>query len=135
MYKVVIKESLAISARIVLRTWGKPLIVGIKVGSVQLLSLVLYLYLIQFCIMSTSLDQLKATGTTVVCDSGDFETIGKYKAQDATTNPSLILAASKKEGYAKLVDIAVDYGKKNVSDAVPITRIFRILRPMSLTIG
>ena len=49
----------------------------------------------------------------VVCDSGDFATIAKYQPQDATTNPSLILAASKKEEYAKLIDSAVEYGKKN----------------------
>ncbi|TLS22206.1 uncharacterized protein PpBr36_09818 [Pyricularia pennisetigena] len=62
--------------------------------------------------MSNSLDQLKASGTTVVCDSGDFATIGKYKPQDATTNPSLILAASKKAEYAKLIDDAIAYAKK-----------------------
>ncbi|EGD88085.1 transaldolase [Trichophyton rubrum D6] len=66
--------------------------------------------------MSTSLDQLKASGTTVVCDSGDFATIGKYKPQDATTNPSLILAASKKPEYAKLIDAAISYGKQNGSN-------------------
>ncbi|CAG8116212.1 unnamed protein product, partial [Penicillium nalgiovense] len=63
--------------------------------------------------MSSSLEQLKASGTTVVCDSGDFATIGKYKPQDATTNPSLILAASKKPEYAALIDTAVAYGKQN----------------------
>ncbi|ORY67687.1 transaldolase [Pseudomassariella vexata] len=63
----------------------------------------------------SSLDQLKATGTVVVCDSGDFATIGKYKPQDATTNPSLILAASKKAEYAKLIDEAVAYAKKEYS--------------------
>lgn len=66
--------------------------------------------------MSSSLDQLKATGTTVVCDSGDFATIAKYKPQDATTNPSLILAASKKPEYAKLMDVAVEYGKQHGSN-------------------
>ncbi|KAG5926599.1 hypothetical protein E4U42_003134 [Claviceps africana] len=66
--------------------------------------------------MSTSLDQLKATGTVVVSDSGDFVSIGKYKPQDATTNPSLILAASKKEEYAKLMDVAVEYGKQKGGD-------------------
>jgi transaldolase len=40
--------------------------------------------------------------------------IAKYKPQDATTNPSLILAASKKPEYAKLMDAAVDYGKDHV---------------------
>ncbi|CAI7654073.1 unnamed protein product [Penicillium discolor] len=59
--------------------------------------------------MSSSLEQLKATGTVVVCDSA----IGKYKPQDATTNPSLILAASKKPEYAALIDTAVAYGKQN----------------------
>ncbi|KAK7756615.1 Transaldolase [Diatrype stigma] len=62
--------------------------------------------------MSTSLDQLKATGTVVVSDTG----IGKYKPQDATTNPSLILAASKKPDYAKLIDAAVDFAKKKGGD-------------------
>ncbi|EEP78921.1 transaldolase [Uncinocarpus reesii 1704] len=65
--------------------------------------------------MTSALDQLKATGTTVVCDSGDFATIGKYKPEDATTNPSLILAASKKPEYSKLIDEAIQYGKKHSS--------------------
>lgn len=63
--------------------------------------------------MVSSLEQLKASGTVVVCDSGDFATIAKYKPQDATTNPSLILAASKKPDYAHLVDAAVEYGKQH----------------------
>ncbi|KAF9555405.1 transaldolase [Agrocybe pediades] len=61
--------------------------------------------------MSTSLDQLKSTGTVVVSDSGDFESIDVYKPQDATTNPSLILAAAGKSGYSRLIDVAVQYGK------------------------
>lgn len=74
--------------------------------------------------MPSSLDQLKSTGTTVVCDSGDFATISKYQPEDATTNPSLILAATKKPEYAKLIDAAVEYGKKhgkNVDDQVDAT--------------
>ena len=43
--------------------------------------------------------------------------IAKYKPQDATTNPSLILQASKKEEYAKLIDVAVDYAKKKGGSA------------------
>jgi len=57
--------------------------------------------------MANSLEQLKATGTVVVSDSGDFASIGKYKPQDATTNPSLILAATKKPEYAALLDAAI----------------------------
>lgn len=63
--------------------------------------------------MPSALEQLKASGTVVVSDSGDFATIGKYKPQDATTNPSLILAASKKAEYAKLIDHAVAYAKSH----------------------
>lgn len=52
------------------------------------------------------LDQLKKH-TTVVADTGDFEAMKAYKPQDATTNPSLILAASQKAEYKTLVDKAV----------------------------
>lgn len=66
--------------------------------------------------MSSALDQLKATGTVVVSDSGDFETIDVYKPQDATTNPSLILAAANKPAYQKLINVAVEYGKSKGGD-------------------
>lgn len=52
------------------------------------------------------LDQLKQH-TVVVADTGDFEAMRAYKPQDATTNPSLILAASQKAEYKPLVDKAV----------------------------
>ena len=42
------------------------------------------------------LDQLKSF-TTVVADTGDFQTIKEYAPQDATTNPTLILKAVQKE--------------------------------------
>lgn len=63
----------------------------------------------------TSLDNLKETGTIVVADTGDFEEIEKYSPQDATTNPTLLLAASKKESYQPLMNTAIEYGKKNGS--------------------
>jgi transaldolase len=56
--------------------------------------------------MITQLDQLKKF-TKVVADTGDFESMKAYKPQDATTNPSLILAAASKPEYAHLVDKAV----------------------------
>jgi len=61
--------------------------------------------------MSTALDALKQY-TAVVSDSGDFESIDAYKPQDATTNPSLILAAIKQEKYARLLDVAAKYAKE-----------------------
>jgi transaldolase len=66
--------------------------------------------------MSNSLEALKATGTTIVTDTGEFETIAKYKPQDATTNPSLILAATKKAEYAALVDKAIEAVKGSSND-------------------
>jgi transaldolase len=66
--------------------------------------------------MVSALEQLKATGTVVVSDSGDFASIGKYKPQDATTNPSLILAATKKAEYAALLDAAVAQAKTEGGD-------------------
>ena len=38
--------------------------------------------------------------------------IEKYSPQDATTNPSLILAAASMPNYKHLVDDAILYGKK-----------------------
>lgn len=56
--------------------------------------------------MSNQLDQLKKF-TTVVADTGDFESMKVYKPQDATTNPSLILQAAAKPEYKHLVEQAV----------------------------
>eukprot|EP00095_Tigriopus_kingsejongensis_P007787 maker-scaffold370_size193435-snap-gene-0.33 protein:Tk07787 transcript:maker-scaffold370_size193435-snap-gene-0.33-mRNA-1 annotation:"Transaldolase" len=58
----------------------------------------------------SSLAKLKSV-TTVVADTGDFESIEKFQPQDATTNPSLILAASGMGQYKGLVDQAVAFGK------------------------
>ena len=54
----------------------------------------------------SQLDQLKKF-TKVVADTGDFETMKDFKPQDATTNPSLILAAATKPQYEHLVDEVV----------------------------
>lgn len=62
-----------------------------------------------------SLEQLKATGTVVVADTGNFSEIEKYSPQDSTTNPSLILAASQSVEYQELMDAAVQFGKENGS--------------------
>ena len=51
----------------------------------------------------SQLDQLKKF-TVVVADTGDFQTIKEFKPRDATTNPSLIYAATQKEQYFHLLD-------------------------------
>ncbi len=53
--------------------------------------------------MSSHLDALRQC-TTIVADTGDFESIREYTPQDATTNPSLILKAAQMPEYAELVD-------------------------------
>ena len=52
------------------------------------------------------LEQLKQF-TTVVADTGDFQSIKQYTPLDATTNPSLILKAVQKPEYRPLLDKAV----------------------------
>jgi len=52
------------------------------------------------------LEQLKQY-TTVVADTGDFQSIKAYAPQDATTNPSLILKAVQKDEYKPLLEKAV----------------------------
>ena len=61
------------------------------------------------------LEALKAM-TVVVADTGDIEAIRQYQPQDATTNPSLVLAASALPQYAPLIDNAIAYGKKQSDD-------------------
>lgn len=57
------------------------------------------------------LEQLKQL-TVIVADTGEFEEIKKYHPTDATTNPSLILAAASLPEYQHLIDEAIAYGKK-----------------------
>jgi len=56
--------------------------------------------------MPNQLQQLK-TLTTVVADTGDFESMKAFTPQDATTNPSLILKAAASADYESLVDQAI----------------------------
>jgi transaldolase len=63
----------------------------------------------------TQLDSLKKV-TTVVADTGDIEALAKYKPQDATTNPSLLLKAAQMPKYKHLVDEAIGYASKQGGD-------------------
>ncbi len=56
--------------------------------------------------MPNQLEQLK-TMTTVVADTGDIESIQAFRPTDATTNPSLILAAAQKPEYHYLIEKAI----------------------------
>jgi transaldolase len=53
--------------------------------------------------MANLLDQLAAM-TVVVSDTGDIDAIKQFTPRDATTNPSLILAAAQIPAYQELID-------------------------------
>lgn len=58
----------------------------------------------------TALDQLKAI-TTIVADTGDLTAIEKFRPLDATTNPSLITAASSLPENKQLIEDAYEQAK------------------------
>src|SRR5919201_1421449 len=75
--------------------------------------------------MSTAISEEKKTGaklnqleqlkkfTKVVADTADFESMKEFKPQDATTNPSLVYAATQKEQYGHLLDEVLKDRKKS----------------------
>jgi len=64
------------------------------------------------------LEQLKQY-TTVVADTGDFQSIKQFTPQDATTNPSLILKAVQKPEYKPLLEKAIkDHPELSTGDVI-----------------
>ena len=71
----------------------------------------------------SQLDQIKKF-TKVVADTGDFESIKDFKPQDATTNPSLIYAATQKPQYLHLLEeVIADRKKTGLTGAAQIEDI------------
>jgi transaldolase len=69
------------------------------------------------------LEQLKKF-TKVVADTADFESIKQFKPQDATTNPSLVYAATQKPEYGHLLEeVLADRKKSGLSGAAQIEDI------------
>ena len=69
--------------------------------------------------MASLLEQLSAM-TVVVADTGDLEAIRKFTPRDATTNPSLILAAAQIPAYQNLIDEALRSSRKLIGDNAPV---------------
>ena len=70
------------------------------------------------------LEQLKKF-TKVVADTADFESIKDFKPQDATTNPSLVYAATQKQQYGHLLDEVLKHRKnKGLSGKTQIEDIY-----------
>jgi transaldolase len=63
-------------------------------------------------LMNTSrLDHLRKM-SSVVADTGDVDLIARYRPEDCTTNPSLILKAAQQPAYAHLVEEALVFARK-----------------------
>jgi len=54
----------------------------------------------------------------VVADTGDIEAVARWKPQDATTNPSLLLASAADPRYRRLIDEAIEQSKNETALAM-----------------
>src|SRR5688500_3427098 len=67
--------------------------------------------------MTTHLESLKKH-SLVVADTGDIDAVAKWKPQDATTNPSLLLASAEDPRYQPLVDRAIRDARGDIGAAM-----------------
>ena len=74
--------------------------------------------------MASLYEQLK-TMTTVVADTGDIQSIERFRPRDATTNPSLIASAAQMPEYQELVDEALAWSRKTAGGGATSTDILR----------
>jgi transaldolase len=85
--------------------------------------------------MASLLEQLRGY-TTVVSDSGDFNTIQQFRPQDATTNPSLIAAAAEMPAYQPIVDDVLKQVRKDAGPgASDKTIAAQAFRPLEVAFG
>jgi len=74
--------------------------------------------------MANLLDQLAAM-TVVVADTGDIDAIHQFTPRDATTNPSLILAAAQIPTYQNLIDSALKESREVCGSGAPAEEVVR----------
>ena len=85
--------------------------------------------------MANLLDQLAAM-TVVVADTGDIEAIRQFTPRDATTNPSLILAAAQIPAYQELIDRSLRESRQAVGpDAGADVVVLEALDEICVTFG
>lgn len=85
--------------------------------------------------MTNLLDQL-ATMTVVVADTGDIEAIRQFTPRDATTNPSLILAAAQIPTYQNLIDRSLSESRVVMGESAPVEEVVaEALDEISVTFG
>jgi transaldolase len=74
--------------------------------------------------MANLLDQLAAM-TVVVADTGDIDAIKQFTPRDATTNPSLILAAAQIPAYQHLIDTSLCESREVCGATAPAEEVVR----------
>jgi transaldolase len=85
--------------------------------------------------MANLLDQLAAM-TVVVADTGDIDAIRQFTPRDATTNPSLILAAAQIPAYQDLIDRSLRESRQAIGgDAGADAVVAEALDEISVTFG
>jgi transaldolase len=67
--------------------------------------------------MTTQLESLRRC-SLVVADTGDIDAVARWKPQDATTNPSLLLASAEDPRYQPLVERAIAQAHGDVAAAM-----------------
>ena len=72
--------------------------------------------------MATLLEQLSSM-TVVVADTGDLDAIRKFTPRDATTNPSLILAAAQIPAYQSLIDEALHSSRQLLGNSAAVEEV------------
>ncbi len=72
--------------------------------------------------MASLLEQL-STMTVVVADTGDLDAIRKFTPRDATTNPSLILAAAQIPAYQSLIDEALHSSRQLLGNSAAVEEV------------
>ena len=72
--------------------------------------------------VATLLEQLSSM-TVVVADTGDLQAIEKFTPRDATTNPSLILAAAQIPAYQNLIDETLRASRELIGPTAPAEQV------------
>jgi transaldolase len=67
--------------------------------------------------MITQLESLRQH-SLVVADTGDIEAVARWKPQDATTNPSLLLTSAQDPRFRHLVDAAINEARGDTAAAM-----------------
>ena len=84
--------------------------------------------------MSSHLESLRQY-TTIVADTGDFESIRQYTPQDATTNPSLILKAAQMPEYTELLNKVLTVDGNTMAETLDKLAVFFGLEILKIVPG